>query len=164
MSSVSILLFGLVINVHFYCCSVVLWLFGFYVGFGESNLMLISFPSASFTCTHSSYSSKWSWCDHYKIALRYFFQYKDIYWMPTVVMNLIIFQIVLYISENIYICVCISSNSLSQMDITNFKWHTNPPRFSIYTSKVWVYNILENDIYTVLYSKVFSFSGSNMIF
>lgn len=63
-----------------------------------------------------------------------------------------------------YICVCISSNSLSQMDITNFKWHTNPPRFSIYTSKVWVYNILENDIYTVLYSKVFSFSGSNMIF
>lgn len=50
------------------------------------------------------------------------------------------------------------------MDIINFKWYINLLRFLIYISKVWVYNILENDIYIVLYLKVFSFSGSNMIF
>lgn len=147
---------GFIINVHFYYCSAASLLFCFYVGFGESNLMLIYFLLPLLPVFTLVHSSKWSWCGHYETALCYFILKKDIYWMPTVVMDLI-FEISLNISEK-YICVYIFKLfNLRQLDILNLNWHPTPPVFSVYTGKVWLYNILGIYMYTSLIFKTAQF-------
>lgn len=57
---------------------------------------------------------------------------------------------------------------MRQSNTLNLNWHPTPPMFSVYTGKVytdkvWLLNILGNDMYTFAYLKLLSFSGSQRV-
>lgn len=118
--------------------------------------MLILFSSTSFTCTHSHSFIKVILVWLLQDSTLLFLSKKDIYWLPTDVMDLIIFQIALKISEK-YIYIF---KLFEIIEYFKFKLTHNSIVFPVYTVKDWLLNILGNDMYPLLYSKLLSFSGS----